>query len=341
MSVRKVQFVGIEGEGWPWSRQLPTLKHEWGDTAYLFSTSVGNRPDWLVVYDGWPSTGLKTIVPVERRILFCAEPKSFHRYQPAYLNQFGHVVTSQTSVRHPGVIQTQVGINWFVGVRFHLNSGQHEPVLRFSDFEAGNPPKNKLCSVVCSAKAVTQGHRERLKFVNQLKAELGEQVDVFGRGFRDMVDKDEALANYRYHIALENSRHVDYWTEKVSDPFLRGCYPIYYGCPNLDNYFPKGSFTAIDIRSPRAAISRIKEIIASGLDGQMREELQEAKRRVLWEHNVFSFLERIYPKLEVAIKQESFLPELVPLMTDHEAKRFKLSRRLMRPFRRLLGKPPR
>jgi len=331
--MRRVQFIDTAGQAWPWDRQIPSNDRVWGDTQYTFDEVPDNRPDWLVVYDGWPAgSEFCTAVPLQRRILVCAEPESFHRYQPRYLQQFGHVITSHSKVKHPGVIRNQVGINWFAGVRFNGSAGPHTAVLRFQDFEAGNPPKTKLCSVVCSTKSVTAGHRARLAFVRRLQAELGDQIDFYGRGFKEIADKDAALADYRFHIALENSVHKDYWTEKLADAYLRGCFPIYMGCHNLDEYFPATSYVRLEINNPRRAIARIKEVLAGDMDRRQAAALAEAKSRVLWEYNIFALLEQVYARLESASENliGTQLESTTHLFSDHQAKDLKLSRRFKR-----------
>ena len=40
-----------------------------------------------------------------------------------------------------------------------------------------------------------------------------------------------------YHISLENSRQKNYFTEKVIDCFASKTVPIYYGCPNIGDWF--------------------------------------------------------------------------------------------------------
>lgn len=338
MIQRKVHFVNSAGATWPWARQIPGAGTTWGQTLYAIDVEPAFVPDWLVVYEGWLPVELATRVPRERRILICAEPESFHRYQPKFLAQFGHVITSQSRVRHPGVIASQVAINWFAGVRFNGVSGPHTPVLKFEDFVSGNPPKTKLCSVVCSTKTVTKGHRQRLAFVERLKRELGDQIDVYGRGFREIRDKDEALADYRYHIALENSSHQDYWTEKLADPFLRGCFPIYAGCPNLSEYFPDGSYVRIDIGKPDQALETILTVLASSKDRDGSNDLPGAKRRVLWEHNVFALLERTFQRLEQIQNSAPVIGAEVRLITDQEAKNMRISRRVTRYLREALGR---
>lgn len=326
--VRRVHFVGSSGFRVPWERQIPGGGNVWGETEYLERLCPSDAPDWLVVYEAWPLGEFSTRVPKERRILVCAEPAGFHRYQRRFLNQFGHIITTQRGTGHPGVIYCQPAISWFVGVRFGGPGEKNEYPLKFEDFAAGNPPKTKLCSVVCSNKTVSTGHRKRLAFVERLKREFGEQIDFYGRGFNEIKDKDEALAHYRYHIAIENSIHRDYWTEKLADPFLRGCFPIYAGCQNLEDYFPDESYVRIDIDKPKQAIEIIRRTLLSQIDHDNREALAEAKRRVLWNHNLLPLLESVYLKLEPGLAPKYLLSEPQMLISDHEAKDLRLSRRI-------------
>jgi hypothetical protein len=337
MVTRKVQFVSISGFRNPWARQIPGGGNIWGSTEYLETFDEIECPDWLVVYDTWIQGRLLTNIPWERRILICAEPQTFHRYQERFLSQFGHIITTQRVSRHPGVIYSQPAINWLVGVRFGATGEQVEFPLRFEDFELPPPSKTKLCSVICSNKAMSSGHRKRLAFVERIKSEFGDQIDVFGRGFHEIRDKDEALADYRYHIAIENSIQSDYWTEKLADAFLRGCFPIYAGCPNLNDYFPLGSYEPINIDQPNKAIGIIRSVLSSEIDQERKSELAEAKQLVLWKHNMPALLERIYPILDKGTTQTSRLvtPDLI--MTDHECKDQKLTRRIRRYIRGLVG----
>jgi hypothetical protein len=326
---RKVLFVDESGGAWPWSRQMQEVGNSWGQTDYSFGPDCTGGYDWLVVYSAWPDMPLVTSVPLHRRIFVAGEPESFHRYQPRFLEQFGTVITTQSNTKHPGAILMQPGINWFAGVKFVDGIERFRAELDFSSLEIQSPVKTKLCSVICSNNAVTSGHRQRIKFVEQLKEEFGDQIDYFGRGSRTMADKDEALAEYRFHIALENSIHHNYWTEKLADPFLRDCFPIYSGCTNVAEYFPKGSYVRIDIDRPREAFKIIQEVLRSDFDQKSMEVRREAKRRVMYEYNIFSELEKLYPTLELS-EDTRMLDNSCPqtrLYSDHEAKDFKLSRR--------------
>jgi hypothetical protein len=52
----------------------------------------------------------------------------------------------------------------------------------------------------------------------------------------------------QYHIAIENIRLDNYFTEKLVDCLQTRTVPIYYGCPNIAKYFnPDGMFIIKDI----------------------------------------------------------------------------------------------
>jgi hypothetical protein len=336
---RKVLFVDESGGAWPWSRQLQQADDSWGQSKYSFGTDCTGGYDWLVVYSAWPDMPLVTSVPLHRRIFVAGEPESFHRYQPRFLEQFGTVITTQGKTKHPRTILMQPGINWFAGVQFVAGPERFRAVLDFSSLKEQSPLKTKLCSVICSNNAVTSGHRRRIKFVEQLRGEFGDQIDYFGRGNRTMADKDEALAEYRYHIALENSIHQNYWTEKLADPFLRDCFPIYSGCTNVADYFPGGSYARIDIDRPQEAFRIIREILESDVDKTSAEQRKESKRRVMYEYNIFSELEKLYPILEATddMQISDASSSQNRIFSDHEAKNFKFSRRLRQRVRGFFG----
>ena len=60
--------------------------------------------------------------------------------------------------------------------------------------------------------------------------------------FRDRDgDTREALSNYRFLLAFENSRTVDYVTEKAYRALAAGIVPVYLGAPNFRDFMPSGN----------------------------------------------------------------------------------------------------
>lgn len=45
------------------------------------------------------------------------------------------------------------------------------------------------------------------------------------------------FSDSQYNIAIENSVHNNYFTEKILDCFLTKTIPVYYGCPNIGKWF--------------------------------------------------------------------------------------------------------
>lgn len=138
----------------------------------------------------------------------------------------------------------------------------HEIIARDPSFFIFNPPgsnmpwtkpdqyripeKNKVCSMIASAKSMTTGHRMRINIASAYK----NSIDVFGgaagtsrigTGIGPNGDwwrsKEEALAPYMFSIVIENASYSNYYTEKITDCFALGVIPIYWGSPNIGNDF--------------------------------------------------------------------------------------------------------
>ena len=99
-------------------------------------------------------------------------------------------------------------------------------------------PKTKLLSCIASNKSFLEGHRKRLEFINYIMStKYNNFIDMFGVGFNPIEGKIEGLKDYKFSIAIENSYANNECSEKISDCFLTGTIPIYYGTPNIGDYF--------------------------------------------------------------------------------------------------------
>jgi Glycosyltransferase family 10 (fucosyltransferase) C-term len=313
--VRTAKFV-TTSTPWPWKRQTPKGDGVFGNTRFVFDLEE-KQYDFLVVYDGAPN-GVEDRIRPGRAVFVAGEPATVKRYSRRFLDQFGTVLTSDRSTRHANRIFTQAGLPWHIGVPTGKVARYHES-LDFATLECLSGEKTKLISVICSNKTMTPAQQMRIPFVRTLKAHFGDRLAVFGRGFRDIDDKAEALVPYRYHVVLENSDDRDYWSEKIADPFLAGTFPFYWGCRNLEDYFSRDSFERIDLTNSATAIATIEAAIASDRAARAQTALNEAKRRVLTEHNVFALLDRVLGDLQGSgnaserrprrIKPKQYLPE--------------------------------
>ncbi len=98
--------------------------------------------------------------------------------------------------------------------------------------------KTKNISCVSSNKSFLKGHQVRLEMINHLlNSDCKNYFDMFGHGFQSIDTKMPAMKDYRFSITIENAYIPNYASEKISDCFLTGTIPIYYGCPNISEYF--------------------------------------------------------------------------------------------------------
>jgi hypothetical protein len=66
---------------------------------------------------------------------------------------------------------------------------------------------------------------------------------------------------YKFVIAMENSRHLGYVTEKIINPMLAGSVPIYFGAPDITQHFNPKSFIRIDdFSSYEEAVKYIEKV---------------------------------------------------------------------------------
>jgi len=294
---------------WDWEllRQTPDSLGTWEDTTFTLNSNE-NSPDFWVIYDDIAHSQTRYIHS-KHTILFTAEPESVKSYPKSFTDQFGLIVTSRSDIDHPNTLLTTTGLPWFTGRKVE-SDGSHSFVSTYNSLKSAKCTKKvKLASVISSDKSFTNGHSQRLEFAKTLKLQFGEEIDIFGRGINEFKDKADVLLPYRYHIVLENSREEHYWTEKLSDAFLNECYPIYYGCPNINEYFSKDAMTCINLDNFEESLKTIEGVINSDLDKEKRNDVLKAKDQCLDKYNLFPQIVQItnsalFEKLERGIEHK-------------------------------------
>jgi hypothetical protein len=277
----------------PWDavlRQTPGGAGAWGPRWTFASNGGEPRECDAVVVCERMAGALPVVCPAGQTVFVTWEPPSVRRYDAKFLRQFAAIVSPNADLPHPNVIRVQPGLPWTVGYRYE---GAHKrfSTLDYDQLAGMRPPKKtKLISVICSNKAMTEGHRQRLRLLEHLREALGAELDVFGNGFNPVEDKWDAILPYRYHIVMENSEIDDYWTEKLSDAYLGFAYPIYSGCTNIGRYFGAEAMRTFNRLDPEGAVRVVREAIGSDVYGRSTGALAEARAAVLDRHNLFSLL---------------------------------------------------
>jgi len=99
--------------------------------------------------------------------------------------------------------------------------------------------KTKLVSMIYSEKTWLFGHRLRHIIAKTLIPQMGyDKVDFFGRGTDNPLElKSEGTNPYMFQIAIENAQRRFYFADKIYDCFVTGTVPIYWGAPNIGDFF--------------------------------------------------------------------------------------------------------
>jgi len=137
--------------------------------------------------------------------------------------------------------------------------------------------KTKMISMISSNKTMTEGQRLRLRWVEM----IGDQIDLYGRGFNEIALKEEGLCDYMFSVVIENGFYESYFTEKILDCFATGTIPVYMGSPDIGKYFNKDGI--IDL-SEEFDVS--EEIYFSKIDA-VKDNLERVKQYEILEDFIY------------------------------------------------------
>lgn len=270
-------------------KQSPGFSAEIDGVRFTCGLEIPDDIDVLLMYTR-ASFSVQTSLPRNRTIFYAGEPDVIHPYSTRFLNQFGTVMTTSQKPLATRKVQGTICSMPFVGINFS-DAVSPLALTYFEDLPC--PKKDDLISIVTSTKTHTEHHRARLKFISHLCEKIPDQIVLYGRGHKSVGDKKDALLDHKYHIALENGGGPDVWTEKLTDPMLCHAHPFYYGCTNVEDYFPQGSFTYIDITNPDAAISKMLRAREQKTWENNRADLDEGRRRAIHKYNLMRNFARL------------------------------------------------
>lgn len=277
----------------PLIRQTPGSKGIWGNCRFHINDDTKEFDWWFVQHDLYAPQRAQG--PKNKTVLITNEAAEMKEYRQDFIDQFGYVITCQRNLKHPRKTYRQQGLPWMIG---HMGSQSGIDPKNYSEFftpydtlKTMNPPeKTKLISVITSYKNRTPGQEKRHALIKNLKNHFGDRLDVFGAGINYVRDKWDAIAPYKYHLAIENNSVPDYWTEKLSDAYLGFALPFYYGCPNIGDYFDNEALVKIDVNNHKSSIESIERALAKNLYEKHFTKIQKARELVLDTYNVFALM---------------------------------------------------
>jgi hypothetical protein len=144
------------------------------------------------------------------------------------------------------------------------------------DLDLHEEHKSKNCSMVLSGKRTYPGHVLRHQIQHSSTG-----IDFYGWGSPGgfIENKIVALKDYMFHFTIENVIAPHYFTEKLIDCLLTGCVPIYYGAPNIGDYFNTKGFVIFNSIEELHSIKLSKSIFQDKQQ-YIKENFELAKQYV-------------------------------------------------------------
>ncbi len=190
------------------------------------------------------------------------------------------------------------------------------PVEKLSKiYQIGQIRKTRVFSTVTSDEVYMDGHIERLKLIHSLDQSIAGGFDVWGRksnnqffkgisAYRgELYNKYDGLLNYSYHLSVENSFIIDYFTEKITDPILAECMCFYAGCKNIEEYVDLRAFCVINLANKDEAKETIIRSIRDNSRKKCLKYIKEQKKRFLTDLNPLNLI-------WLAVNEKDYIKEI-------------------------------
>lgn len=295
-------------------RQIPSNNDFLSNFKFIFDDSIDC--DYCFLIDE-VKKNIKVNCPKKNLILCLGEPKHVKIYPNSYIKQFGRVASFYRLKDIDNIPINYPLLPWMAGISFDSIKKEwiKDKFLSYDDF-LKNDSENRLdkIAIITSNKSFTKSHKKRLDFVLQLKEKLGEYLDIYGNGFIPVQDKYEVLRNYKYCLAIENCRTENYWTEKLADSILSGCYTFYNGCTNFESFFNNPSIEYIDINKVSITAKNILNAIKGNIYKDNLENITQIKEKILNKYNmIFSIAEFVSNDIDNKTEYKSEVINILPI----------------------------
>jgi len=254
--------------------------------------SVQEADAWFVIEDLTPND-MSCLVPPGQVHFLSAETawghdKYLSPHKKKFLRQFDRIHTFYKT-KHRRARFAPPFLPWMINANHGTVFRPHKRDLDFFQ-QLNSLPKTQRLSMFCSAQTWRPEHRRRLEFAKAAKAYFGDDLSWFGNGVNQVDEKWDGLATFERTIVLENTNQRGVFSEKILDPYLALCQPIYAGSPDIASNFPVGRDQILDLSDFDGSIRKISALIENEVSAGDLELIKIGKQAVLTQHH---FLRRI------------------------------------------------
>ncbi len=246
-------------------------------------------PAYLVFFDEFSSSNLPLFFPRSRRIAVLKENPIHTRTIPIEIvaKRFDLVLTHRKDLIQRGspFKRLEYSSNW-------LDRSQGGECLN---------KKSKLASFIGDITHLSGYPGHDLRKLAYLVCSNSPSVDCYGRGIRELQYKCDALDDYCFSVAIENSREDYYFSEKLIDCLMSKTIPIYWGCPSIDEIFDSKGMLCFE------TMNELK-VILKGLSMEKYKSMLSfvEHNKDICEHNMLNSFEGYLSRMLETIEQ--FVP---------------------------------
>ena len=168
------------------------------------------------------------------------------------------------------------------------------------DFKSLEIDKKNEISFIMSNKMQAPGHKLRHSIWNV----YGDSNEINGFTFNKhrtpprVESKNILFNNAKYHITVENTKRENWITEKIIDCFATKTIPIYYGCPNVGEFFnEKGILSFNDMDELDKILNTITPELYDSMEDVLEENYQKSKQYYDFHKRVESEINNLIKKI--------------------------------------------
>lgn len=300
-------YKNLARRDWLW-QQTP---HPFGAWGNIQTIATEPKPDFLLMYQfdfpkpppqkypWWqPWSQYRAIPEPDYTQILRGVPKErviFLMREPPLEYQLNQTITKYNKARKycgyvSGPDDYAPKPDYMPAIWYHANSFRE---LNEMDI----PEKQGQCCWITSGIDRSANHKKRLAFLKLLR-QSNFNFDLYGRGlpswakgYGEIKNKWHVMSPYYYNLAIENyTANEWYVSEKLWDPLLAWCLPIYWGGSAADKLLPPGSFLRIPSLDAKG-LAYIREVTAN-LDAwhAAKDAIAEARQVILHKLNLLEWL---------------------------------------------------
>jgi hypothetical protein len=199
--------------------------------------------------------------PNSLNILVLVEPKGvYHHLDNIYDKDYQYLLKYDFILTYDSFLLSKLKN----AVHFNLNANRwvnpHNCDLKFG------------ISTITGWKDTYPGHKLRLEVWN-LQDKIMIPKDFFAAASKNGIQKDfknKAIGSDRqskndalkmaFHLCIENNKYMNYYSEKILDCFVNKVIPVYWGCPNIGDFFDKNGIIHLSTNDAAQIIDVINSL---------------------------------------------------------------------------------